>query len=340
MARGDVDPLDVIADDIARGELRPIYALGGPETFLVRRAFELLYGACVHGGPRGFNEQTLIAGKGVSDKVISACRTLPMMGPRRTVVVREAAKLGKDDLEALADYAQKPSETSVLLLLESDDGADRLDGRSRLAKAIGKVGLRAEWKRIYGAALKGFVQSEARRLGKSVEPRVADLLEALMGSDLSQIANALQLAALYGDGSAIRLADVEEVATGRKQDAMWNLLDALGERKRGDVLKAFQSLWSQGEEPLAVLRLLQKRVGELSAARAALDGGAPLRDALQAAGIAPNMAWKYEKQVPRWEGSALRRAADLLLDAEDRGKGGSRADPRWTLEAAALDALG
>jgi len=337
--RAKADPFGDVLGDVESGDLRPVYLLGGQEAFLVRRAHDLLVAASVAGGPRGFNEQVFTGEKARGDAVVAACNTLPMMGKRRTVVVRGVEKLKKDDQDALADYCASPCPSTVLLLLESDEGKG-LDGRTKLPKNIRKSGRACDFRRLYGRDLAGFVQAEARRAGKQMEPAAPGFLEALLGNDLSQIANAIDVAALYvGDERRVTLADLEEVVAGRKQDALWDLLDAVGLRSTDKALRALQLLAGNGEDAHGTLRLLTKRVRELQRARLGLDEGMNVRDAALAAGIPPNLAWKFDEPIRAWRAPHLAAAVARMLRAESDMKGGLRVEPRLALEAAVLDLL-
>lgn len=338
--RSKPNPWQDVLSDVESGELLPIYLLGGQEGFLARRAYDLLFATSVAGGPRGFNEQTFVGDKAKGGEIAGACQTLPMMGKRRTVVVRSLERLKKEEQDVLAAYCANPSPTTVLLLLITEDTTKKLDGRTKLPKAIKKNGRYCEFKRLYGRDLAGWVGAEARRLGKTLEPTCAGYLEGLMGNDLAQIANALTIASLYvGDSDRIHLADLEEVVAGRKQDALWDMLDAVGERRFPRALRAMQQLARQGEEPHAMLRLVTKRLRELSRAREGLDQGMPPRDAAIAAGIPGAIAWKFDGQIRAWRPPQLRWAISRMLQAESDMKGGLRVDPRMALEAAVLDVL-
>ncbi len=339
--RGGSDPWREINDDVDQADLQPVYFLGGQEPFLARRAYDLLYAAGVAGGPRGFNEQTFVGDKAKGGAVASACNTLPMMGKRRVVVIRQVERMAKAEQDELGAYCANPSPTTMLLLVQSDDpGKLKIDGRTKFPKAIKKNGRWCEFKRLYGRNLAGWIEHEARRLDKQLEPACASYLEGLMGNDLAQIANALAIASLFvGQERRILLDDLAQVVAGRKHDALWDMLDSLGERKLRPTVKALQQLASQGEDAHSMLRLVVKRLRELSRARAASDRGLSARDAAVEAGINPAIAWKFEGQIRAWQLPQLQRAISHLVQAESDMKGGLRIDPRLALESAILQAF-
>ena len=344
------NPLDLIREDIAADALRPVYLLRNgqrQEPLLSRRAYDMLCAAAVAGGPRGFNEQVFEGAKSRGADIASAANHLPMMAPRRLIVVRNVNRLKQGDQDELGAYCQQPSETTVLVLAEdpatgSGKGQIRgLDGRRKLVKAIKKSGRDCSFKRLYGRALEAWVVAEAASLGKEVQGRFAEYLEGVVGNDLGQIHNALSLASLFvGESPVIRTEDLEQVVAGRRQEALWDLLDAVGERSLNGALRNLQMLNNQGEESMPLLSLLKKRVRELLKAEQAVARGLAPRDALSEAGIAPNMSWKYERQLGSYRPAELRRGLSRLVRAESDLKGGVRVDKKmeiYLLERAIVD---
>jgi DNA polymerase-3 subunit delta len=334
MARADAaDPWDEVQRDLKSGDLRTIYWLWGPEAYLVRRAKDLLWAAARAGGPRGFNEQVFQGETAKGDTIASACNTLPMMAKRRAILVRSANRLKKEEQEALAGYAASPSPTTVLILVADDDSEKKIDGRSKLALGIRKHGRSLEFRRIFGARVKEFVVTEARSQGKKIDPRAAEHAIASLGGDLGNLANAVVLASLFvGEAPEIGPADMAQVLSGSRQEALWDFVDALGERARDRAMACLVEALHNGEEPLAVLQLVKRRMKELQRARAFLDQGRSAKDALQEAGVPGNLAWKMEKQVVAWRSERLAWAISKLLRAESDMKGGRRMDPAWVAE--------
>lgn len=334
------DPMDDIRADIRSGDLKPVYLLFGQESWLVRQAYDQLFAQAVSAGPRGFNEQVFEGEKAAADVITGAARHLPMMGKYRTIVVRNVGKLGTEDQDRLGAYCASPSETTVLLLLGADRERKVLDGRKKLARAIKKTGRWCEFKKLYGRNLHRWIDGEARRLGKKLDPEGAGFLEAVMGNDLAQIANGLVHASLFvGEADRIRLDDLEEVVSGSKQEALWDLLDSIGQRRLEPALRNLQMLYRQGEPPMRILALAKRRVRLLLDAERGISRGMAPREALSEAGVMPNMAWKFDQQLGRYEPRELQRAASRLLRAESDLKGGLRIDSRWAIERAIVELI-
>ena len=117
------------------------------------------------------------------------------------------------------------------------------------------------------------------------------------------------------------------------------MLDALGKRHLQPVLRNLQLLYGQGEGAYGVLSLAKRRLSMLLAAERGLARGLPRKDAMLAAGIPPNMAWKYDDQMGRYRPAELQRGLSRLLRAESDLKGGLRIDARWAVERALTDVI-
>ena len=327
--------------DIASGELKPIYVLDGQEPYLLRTAWELLYEAAIGTGPRGFNEQVFQGETASGSAIAAACNTVPMMASRRVVGVRGVNRLKADEQARLGDYCKQPSPTTVLILQADLSSRSKLDGRKKLLKNARKNGRQLTFKKLYRRNLYDWIEAEVEAQGKTLDRRAGALIEATVGNDLSQIANALNNASLYvGEARHIALGDIEEVLSGRKQDALWEFLDHFSERDLARTLLDLQRLYRQGENPMGILALLNRRVAQLATAESALARGASAKDALREAGVYDNMLWKWEKLLGRFPLRDLRRAAALLIDAASDIKGGARIDPRWSLEQGVIASLG
>ena len=126
-----------------KGELLPVYLVVGQEQILRDKVVMGLRAAASGAGIPAFNEDKFTAGEASVDKVIAAAQTVPMMAPRRFVLVRalerwdSGGSSGEEDdarrfspLDRLAEYADKPIDTTCMVLVAPRSTADgKLDDR-------------------------------------------------------------------------------------------------------------------------------------------------------------------------------------------------------------------
>ncbi len=317
---------------VETGSIPQVVVLSGTERFFVDRAIEALRKAVLGEGPSGFNED-VFEGKGSSAaRVIDAARTLPMLASHRLVLVRGAAALAAADLDKLADYLEAPSPSSCVVLT-----ADKLDGRTRLAKRASKLGLSWEAAPLKPGDLRGFVQREAQRHGARLLPDAGAALLDAVGNDLPALDDALERLSLYvGEGASIDVAAVEACVAKLRVESIWALVDAVGMRDQRTALRAAASLLADREPPLRVLAMVARQLRMVGRMQSALAAGEPPQEAARAAGAPPFKARELATAAKRMGAGTLARAFGVLAET-DLALKGSKRPPDIVLEQAILD---
>jgi DNA polymerase-3 subunit delta len=302
-----VTPDEAIAE-AAAGKLRPVYLVLGEERLLVDRVIRALRDAAQKGGIAGFNEDKFTAGEAPIGAVISACRMLPMMAPRRFVMVRgldrwekkegeeEAAttpratavagKKGRPEaspLDELADYTKDPPPSTVLALV-----SPKLHGQRRLVTAAKKGGFLVSCEPLSRDALPGWIDRAARDKGHRLAPEVADLLAEIAGPELGYVADAVERLSLYvGEKNPITEDAVAAVVTRVRQSSVWELIDEVGRRNTAGALTVLADVFDPRDGGLRLLGALAWSIRQLVKFDSALRAGSDPREAAARAGMAP-----------------------------------------------------
>ena len=318
--------------DVEAGRIPLVAVIVGDESFFVGRAVAALRKAVVGDGPSGWNEDTFEGKGGSASRILDAALTLPMMGAQRFVLVRDLEALATAELDKLADYLEAPSPSSCVVLV-----AEKLDGRTRLAKRAAKLGMVVDAAPIRPGDLRGFVSAEAQRRRIKIAPDAAAALIDALGSDLPAIDDALERLSLYvGEGAAIDLDAVEVCVVKVRVESIWSLVDAVGMRDRPTAIKAVCSLLADREPPLRILAMVSRQLRIVARMQSALAAGASAPDAAKLAGAPPFKARDLAAAAKRFDRPALTRAFTVLA-ATDLALKGSRTPPEVVLQAAILD---
>ena len=131
-----------------------VYLFSGPEELTKKEALAALRKAILPPGLEALNEATL---EGCSAQaIIDSAETLPVMCPRRVVVVRDwpplcaaKAKADEADVERMLEWLKNPPESCILIFYMSVE----LDGRKKLPTALKKMGASVEFNHLSGALL-------------------------------------------------------------------------------------------------------------------------------------------------------------------------------------------
>ncbi|HLK36837.1 MAG TPA: DNA polymerase III subunit delta [Polyangiaceae bacterium] len=324
---------DQAVDQAKRGKLLPVYVVAGEERMLRDRVVAEVRASALEGGLPDFNEDKFTAGEVDADTVISAARTAPMFARRRFVVVRGAERWDAEGtagapFDRLADYAAAPVESSCLVIV-----ATRLDGRRRLAVLARRQGFLVACEPLDGRALPAWIASYARDRGNPMDRDVCELLAALVGPDLSAVADAVERLSLYvGAGAAIDEGAVGACVARIRTADTWALVDAVGGGDLGRALQTLADAFDPRERGLPLLGALAWSIRQLARYQAATMGGAPSDEAARRAGAfqpqrARELAVKSRavrpREVERWllvlaetdlALKSSRRAPDAILE--------------------------
>src|SRR2546421_11962747 len=117
------------------GQIKPLYLLEGEEAYLRDEALKRLIKAAVDESVRDFNVTTIAVGQGNLDEALAHARQMPMISPRRVVVVTDFEAVNDErQLEGLKDYLRAPVETTALVFVSAG-----LDNRRNIATMLRKM---------------------------------------------------------------------------------------------------------------------------------------------------------------------------------------------------------
>jgi DNA polymerase-3 subunit delta len=288
-----------------------VYLLQG-EDDIEKSALAHEFDTLVEEGLRAFNVERIHTGDATSgDKLaaavaslVDAARTLPMMAPRRVVVVlqaevllvpkreSEAATRALDELEKIVK--QPESQTTLVLV------AGTLDKRSRMYKLLFKQATVVECGAIEDQAdAERWIRNRVAAAGAQVDPAGARLLAERAGTDVKRLRNDTDRLLLYALGQkTISLDDVRQVVGPAALQDDWAMTNAI---ESGD-----------GATALRQLALM-------------LDAGAPPEK------ILGQLGWLVRTKFPMLAPNGLRAAVEALFRT-DLDLKRSAGDPRILLE--------
>jgi DNA polymerase-3 subunit delta len=318
--------------ELARGQVRPAYLLGGDEPLLRDDALAAVRAAVLEGGAEDFNLQKLAGERTRPGELEDALRTLPVMAARRLVVLTDPDKGrgsgGKALLDALADTVKRIDATSTSVLVVTSERPDR---RSRWVKAFADPAAAVDCKAPTDArSLAAFLREEAARQEVTLEADAAGLLAERIGPQLLILRQELGKAALLaGPGQPVERRHVEASTSVLAEQPIWDLTDAIGEGRVSDALGVLARLQAGGAPPPVVLGTLASHFRKLSRVR---SGGAVPGP--------PFVVRKLERQARRFTVPRLRACLGAIHQADLSIKGASTLAPERELERLVLGLSG
>ena len=312
-------------DNIGQGKIASCYVLEGPEEYIKRTALEALRKRLLPEGLEDMNETRLTDPD--ADTLIAAAETLPFMADRRLVVVQECGMLqgrgkGYDEAKnaaALAEYLQNPPDTACIVFYVRD----KADARRKLYTQLKKTAEIVQFMPLDDREMTRWIAQSLKKLGKKISAPTCQKLTFTAGTELYTLSGEVQkLAAYAGEREEITPEDIEAVCV---RTTAYRVYDLSGALTRGDARTAFtlaHTLQKDGEEPLALLALLQgeyRRLLSVKLLRA--DGMQPDAVAVRigAPAFAVRQLWTL---TPRFTEKQLRAMCAACLETEYQVKSG------------------
>jgi len=283
---GPVTP-QALEAQIRKGDLDPVYLLLGPDD---DRKSSLVAGLIqtIEEDFRPFNVDKIFPAD-LRDEtrrqfwlVMQLARTLPMMAPRRIIVVAQAEKLmpifrqsdddapaaasagpakkgrkavdhraGDAELAALEHYLGAPSPECVLVFVAGEG----LNRTLKPVQLLEKHAVIVACDPLAGAAdAIAWAKAEAAREGIRIEPNAARLLAQLAGGDITRLRAEFERALLFASGDGIITeAAVKAIASAPTTQDPWAITNAIERRQVGEALRELALKLDAGEVPVMVL---------------------------------------------------------------------------------------
>ena len=326
--------IEDIEKELSRGKFRPIYIIVGAEHHLVFEALSLVRKAVEDAGADPLSFQSIPGREVRAEAVIASLRTVPMLGGRPLVILREGESIPKDATEVLASYMEKPVESSTLVIV-----AEKLDGRTKFMQSAAKNGAVIECKPLYLDKVPGWIARETRRKGRQIAQAAAEFMANMIGTDLGQLSEAIDRVILYvGEKKIVELKDVEQAVAETHQHTVFEMTDAVGQRNWPKAFAFLTNILENGQSPVLVLGMLARHFRILSKAKEAA-GRVAEGELAKYLGVHPYYARGYLAQSRNFSAGELRKAFRLLHRC-DRELKSSRIPKERVLERALLELMG
>ena len=254
---GSVTP-DALRSQIAAGDLAPLYLLLGEDEGEKAELADAL-AATIDEDLRPFNTDRLDGGDASASALLDAVRTLPMMAPRRVVVVVRAERLLQPkresresvrELEALESWLETPAPHVTVVFV-----AGGLDERRRLAKRLLARAAVVRCGDLHDVAdARAWIRARIEAAGKRAEPAAIRLLADTVGPDAGRLRREVDLLLLYtARDDAVTAEDVREVAGPTAAHDDWAVARAIEQGRAKQALREVALALDAGAVPHVLL---------------------------------------------------------------------------------------
>ena len=285
-----------IRKQIASGETPPLVVLVGADD-VEKSAVAGEFADMVDEGLRAFNVERMYGAEIKVDTLVESARTLPMMVPRRVIVVMEAEKLlipkreskAADEEQArLEAFIESPPDSTTVVFV-----CGALDMRRRVVKQLLKQADVVDCGTIVDDAdAEKWVRARASRDKIDLDPGAIRALVERAGPDLVRLRGGLERVGLYTMDRRATADDVREVVPAAP-DAQtdFGIAKAIWRNDVREALRELALALDAGAAPILLMGQLRAAAEKLPAGRVAAGIDAAFRTdvALKSSGGEPRL---------------------------------------------------
>ncbi|MEG0963173.1 MAG: DNA polymerase III subunit delta, partial [Lachnospiraceae bacterium] len=242
-----------IDEDIKAGTFKQVYLLYGEEKYLKRQYKEKLKHALS-------NEEDAMnigyfQGKDINPgEIVDLAETMPFFAERRLILI-ENSGVFKNACEILSDYIKEIAETTYFVFLEEE-----VDKRSKMYKSVKKEGRAIEFPRQGESILMQWILARLKKEDKNITKPVMQLFLTKTGNDMENIDKELEKLLCYTlERTVITQEDVEAVCVTQTTGKIFDMVNAIAEKKQKKALDLYYDLLSLKEAPMRILFLIARQ---------------------------------------------------------------------------------
>ena len=304
----------------------PVVLLAGSEDHLADRAFSALLARMRELDPAF--ERTDVPAAGYQRGQLSTW-TSPSLFDERSLVLLEGAEAATEAfVEDVSEYLRAPLESVVLVVRHrGGNRAKKVLDAARAAPGVVEVScqpLKRDQEKV------DLVLGDVRRARRRIDVEAARALVAALGSDLGELAAAVDQLVTDTDGT-ITEDDVHRYHGGRREATGFEVADAAVEGRTGQALVLVRHAAATGVPAVVVVAALASRLRTL--AKVAAAGRGRSGDVARDLGMAPWLVDRARRDLQNLSPEPLAEAILAVAAADHAVKGGSE-DAQHALERA------
>lgn len=305
-----------IDNDIKLGQLKKAYLLYGPERYLIRQYRDKLKKAIVD--PQDTMNLSCFEGDDINIKeIIDLAETMPFFAERRLILM-EDCKLFKKGGDELGEYLAELPEATYFIFVEEE-----VDKRSKLFKAVGKVGSAIEFSTQTDEILMKWVGGRIGKEGKNITREAYQRFIAKTGTDMENIEKELEKLICYCmDKEVIEPQDVEAITTEQISNKVFEMVDAIASHKQKQAMDLYYDLLALKEAPMRILFLITRQFQILLTVKVMSNQGFGNKDIAAKAGCPEWAVRKYQSQAKAFSLDQIKKALSDGVSYEESVKTG------------------
>lgn len=287
-----------------------LYFFFGEEPYLINQAVNYIKVCALHGGAADFNFNSYYASDVEISQVRDEVETLPMMAPRRVVLLREVQDLTDKEWTALEPLFESPVDSTVFILV-----GGKIDKRKKFYKHLYEQAVHVEFKKPFENQIPGWIRHICKGHELTISDEAIQLLHRLVGNQLTEIeSEVVKLRDFLGERRHVELEDVAQCVSKKREENVFDLTEKIAEGDRVQSLVQLVQLLDQGQSEIGIISLVARHMRILLLIKQGMDQNLAGQRLATFAQVPTYYLHDYVQQARRW--SVKKLETSLLILAE------------------------
>ncbi|NLA74799.1 MAG: DNA polymerase III subunit delta [Deltaproteobacteria bacterium] len=320
----DLRPEDVTSA-LEKGRLAPFYLFYGPNEFIIERVLEKIRDKFIPENARDFNMEICYGGELNPSDIVNRAQSIPFLSANRLIILKKTDAYKAEQLNKFVPYLEKPVDSTCLIFL-----SEKTDFKNKFYRSIRAKGLAVNFSELKSYQVPPWIQSTAREIGLNIDRDACALLLEITGGGLRKIYGELEKLRLSFGDKKVKEADVRELAINSRIYTIFELMDALSEKKVAQMLSALSRFLDEEDKksaPFQIIGMLNRQIGLLWQVKILAADNNRAGEIASKLAIAPFSVEKLMKQSRLWSHEGLKRGISLLYETDRLLKSGARTRP-------------
>ena len=312
--------MKTLEEDIRSGKFKQVYLLYGEEAYLKKLYKNRLKNAIVN--PEDTINLNRYEGKGISiPAVIDQAETMPFFADYRLILMEETGFF-KSASQELADYLPTMPGETIVLFVETE-----VDKRGKLFKTVKNMGRAVELSHQNEKTLTNWILRTLQKENVKITKSAMQLFLERAGDDMENISHELEKLIAYAYGrEGIAREDVEAICTVRMENKIFDMINAIAEKKQKRALELYYDLLALKEPPMRILALIARQFNLLLQVKDLRRQGFDQAAIASRAGLMGFVARNCLRQAEYFSPETLRMALEDCVRTDEAVKTGRMGD--------------
>ena len=295
-----------------------IVLLCGDDRFARAEALVELHRRHDADGSLGNNTVQFDAARLKLDDLRRAVGAAPFLGEWRLVRVdglcgrfQRGGRRGLGEWEALDDLLAEVPPTTLLVFTD-----DATQARNPIRAQIEAAGEVREFAPLRAEEALQWLRTQVRDRQLQLTRGAANAIVERAGGDRGALTNAVDKIELYGSSANADEELVDLLVPRRRNVRIFDLLDAVAERRLADAMRTLDAVRASGEDSPRILHMLARQFRQIVIASEVLAQGGAEREIAEALGTPAWLARRVRNQARAYSPQQADRALERILETD------------------------